>query len=46
MDSYKEYQKELLQIESNLLERYPEQEEGIQLALAYALYEAKKHFNN
>jgi len=46
MSSYQEYQKELLAIEEDLLTRYQDQEEGIGLALAYALAASKKYFNN
>lgn len=45
MEDYKAYQKELLEIEKGLIERYPDQEDGISLALAYALNKAKKYLN-
>lgn len=44
-DDYKAYLHELLEIEEDLKGRYPEQEEGIELALAYALNKSKKYFN-
>ena len=46
MEGYKAYQQELLEIEADLTERYPEQEDGISLALAYALHASKKYLNN
>lgn len=46
MTDYEKFRVELLDIEEGLLERYPDQEDGIQLALAYALHEAKKYIND